>query len=623
MIVPLLERLEELKSFFERLNASPSIKQCDVCKPSQKQDASFRCKECKENLCPDHEEIHKKYKEHHKVFLIADSVECIVLEPFQESNQRPFCNQHSSEKLNLYCLKCNVVMCSHCLVDGDHGEHKSTLYSKVIAQKKNQTCSLIDQVENRRQIIETALSLINQVDSRLCRTESIQRERIISFLDLIKNQIEEFKQNLTHELDEKSGNKHSRLNLQRKQLEMDLECLDNSVSAARCLVRNATDEQFEKHLPLITDQLNRLNNDESFSNPPIETKHLELVVENRIDVSALLSQYRLIEIEDTEQETKTDDEISAIETKAEIEIEIETEIPISPLGDLCLVPRDYKTVVSSKHVIGIKGSKDIQFKRPHAIVEDHLNRIIISDTNNHCVYIFDAQWQHIKTIGSFGSDDGQFNEPRGVAVDELNRIIVADSLNHRVQIFDSEGNHISTFGSNGKLDGQFDSPDGIAVSRDNKIVVCDWKNHRIQIFNAQGNHIKSIGKKGSKNMMFNNPHGVTVDHQNRIIVCEWSNNRVQIFDIEGNHILSFGAIGKLESEFDRPWGVAVDLHDNIIVSEWGNSRVQVFDQHGAHIKTIGSKGNAQGAFNGLCGVAVDHANNLFTSEWTTSRVQIF
>merc|ERR1719430_2084704 len=43
-------------------------------------------------------------------------------------------------------------------------------------------------------------------------------------------------------------------------------------------------------------------------------------------------------------------------------------------------------------------------------------------------------------FGEFGILEGQFTEPSGVAVTEDNEIIVADTNNHRIQVFDKEGN---------------------------------------------------------------------------------------------------------------------------------------------------------------------------------------
>ena len=43
-------------------------------------------------------------------------------------------------------------------------------------------------------------------------------------------------------------------------------------------------------------------------------------------------------------------------------------------------------------------------------------------------------------FGEFGVLEGQFTEPSGVAVNAQGDIIVADTNNHRIQIFDSNGN---------------------------------------------------------------------------------------------------------------------------------------------------------------------------------------
>jgi len=42
-------------------------------------------------------------------------------------------------------------------------------------------------------------------------------------------------------------------------------------------------------------------------------------------------------------------------------------------------------------------------------------------------------------LGTRGSEPGSFTWPRGVAIGPDNSIVVADSSNHRVQIFDNSG----------------------------------------------------------------------------------------------------------------------------------------------------------------------------------------
>ena len=68
-------------------------------------------------------------------------------------------------------------------------------------------------------------------------------------------------------------------------------------------------------------------------------------------------------------------------------------------------------------------------------------------------------------FGEFGVMEGQFTEPSGVAVNAQNDIIVADTNNHRIQIFDKEGRFKFQFGECGKRDGQLLYPNRVAVVR--------------------------------------------------------------------------------------------------------------------------------------------------------------
>ena len=65
-----------------------------------------------------------------------------------------------------------------------------------------------------------------------------------------------------------------------------------------------------------------------------------------------------------------------------------------------------------------------------------------------CVFSKSSQnlLSHRSQFGEFGVLEGQFTEPSGVAVNAQNDIIVADTNNHRIQIFDKEGRFKFQFG---------------------------------------------------------------------------------------------------------------------------------------------------------------------------------
>ena len=85
-------------------------------------------------------------------------------------------------------------------------------------------------------------------------------------------------------------------------------------------------------------------------------------------------------------------------------------------------------------------------------------------------------------IGKKGQGDGEFNEPGCLSVNKAGHLMVCDSENHRVQVFEISGKFVTKFGIKGSKAGELNSPVSTAVLKDGRIVVSDFRNHRIQIF---------------------------------------------------------------------------------------------------------------------------------------------
>lgn len=98
-------------------------------------------------------------------------------------------------------------------------------------------------------------------------------------------------------------------------------------------------------------------------------------------------------------------------------------------------------------------------------------------------------------FGSLGPSKVQFNSPHGFCLGVDEEIIVADTNNHRIQVFEKDGSYKFQFGVPGKEEGQLWYPRKVAVMRSNsKFVVCDRGNERsrMQIFTKNGHFIKKI-----------------------------------------------------------------------------------------------------------------------------------
>merc|ERR1719187_502139 len=183
-------------------------------------------------------------------------------------------------------------------------------------------------------------------------------------------------------------------------------------------------------------------------------------------------------------------------------------------------------------------------------------------------------------FGEFGILEGQFTEPSGVAVTEENEIIVADTNNHRIQVFDKEGNFKFQFGEVGKRDGQLLYPNRVAVvATSGDIVVTERSpTHQVQIFTKFGHFIRKFGAD-----ILQHPRGVAVDPWGRIVVVEYKVMRVVIFDMQGNVLAKFSCSRHLEF----PNGVAVNDNQEVFISDNRAHCVKVFDYQGNYLRQIG------------------------------------
>lgn len=206
-------------------------------------------------------------------------------------------------------------------------------------------------------------------------------------------------------------------------------------------------------------------------------------------------------------------------------------------------------------------------------------------------------------FGEFGVTEGQFTEPSGVAVNAQNDIIVADTNNHRIQIFDKEGRFKFQFGECGKRDGQLLYPNRVAVVRTSGDIIVTERSptHQIQIYNQYGQFVRKFGAN-----ILQHPRGVTVDNKGRIVVVECKVMRVIIFDQTGNVLQKFGCSKHLEF----PNGVVVNDKQEIFISDNRAHCVKVFSYEGVFLRQIGG----EGITNYPIGVGINAAGEILIAD---------
>lgn len=155
------------------------------------------------------------------------------------------------------------------------------------------------------------------------------------------------------------------------------------------------------------------------------------------------------------------------------------------------------------------------------IATNSRGEIIVSDYLVHSLFIYDAAGKFIRRVGNAGT----FNHPAFICIAEDDSIIVSDTNNDCVQIFDSEGNFSLQFGSSGPGKGELKQPFGVATDGE-YILVVDSGNKRIQLFKTDGTFVSMIE---SKEDPLDQPRGLAVTDDGHFYVADRDNHTLKKF----------------------------------------------------------------------------------------------
>ena len=170
-----------------------------------------------------------------------------------------------------------------------------------------------------------------------------------------------------------------------------------------------------------------------------------------------------------------------------------------------------------------------------------------------------------RLLASWGS--GLFDFPHGFHVDGEGNVWVADQRGHQVVKFDAEGNHLMTIGERGTAGEPplVDEPTGVVVVPSGEIFITEGHSfasgaNRVTKYAADGTFLLSWGGTGSGPGEFNVPHTIALDSEGRLFVGDRANNRIQIFD-------QAGTLLDVWYQFGRPSGIAIGADDRIYVAD--------------------------------------------------------
>ncbi|XP_033120963.1 tripartite motif-containing protein 2-like [Anneissia japonica] len=136
-------------------------------------------------------------------------------------------------------------------------------------------------------------------------------------------------------------------------------------------------------------------------------------------------------------------------------------------------------------------------KYPRGLTVNEETRVLyVADDTAHCVFLFNIDdGRPLGKITAEGSEVDQLKfKPQDVTLTKEGHVIVADSTNNNIQIFDANGKFMKILVGNGIKDGQVCCPTGVTFDLDENIIVSS--NNKLQLFNKNGEFIKRIDHEG-------------------------------------------------------------------------------------------------------------------------------
>ena len=182
-----------------------------------------------------------------------------------------------------------------------------------------------------------------------------------------------------------------------------------------------------------------------------------------------------------------------------------------------------------KNTIGSGGNGDGQFSSPRGIYIKG-DMLYVADCGNHCVQKLSSSGEFFHKFGQQGSGQGQFDGPSAVIVDSNNRLIVSDTGNHRIQIFNEVGGWILAIGGNMLM-----FPRSLALDPQGNICVAVRGSHSIKVFTKEGVYVRMYGEP-------NDPRGIAIDDEGYSLVSEYNSSCLSIYDPQGKKIHTAGIL---------------------------------------------------------------------------------
>lgn len=224
--------------------------------------------------------------------------------------------------------------------------------------------------------------------------------------------------------------------------------------------------------------------------------------------------------------------------------------------------------------VGIRGNGDGDFNFPRSIITTRDGDIVVADTMNHRIQIFNSFGVFISKFGKRGIGKLQFSEPADVTEIPNGDLAVADKRNKRVQIVTQSGQFRSVFQT-------VDEPYSIACDYSGNVIVSTTR-RTLEVYKKGGKLAHRFSIPGISRDSFGCK--ICVNNRQEIIVCDAVNSTIKFFTYEGRYVSKFSPQTHGEGLTMIPSGISINRMGEILVADSLNHTVNVYNDTGTLVK---------------------------------------
>lgn len=192
-------------------------------------------------------------------------------------------------------------------------------------------------------------------------------------------------------------------------------------------------------------------------------------------------------------------------------------IDLDSVGDMVVTDHKDRTVKCYTRNGNLKYSwQPNLFQWPKGVAHTLDNYFIITDWSQGEICIHEAEGALIRKFKCYGSDISEYSCPEYVCSDNHGRIIMTDTFDHSLKIFDPTGRFLSKIQKTTTGIGYLRDPRGICIDDAGNILVNDWGNNRVCQFGSNGIFIKDVLTSSD----VSNPWGIAVGPNNNLVLSE-------------------------------------------------------------------------------------------------------